>query len=341
VGYADTKTKRLFRLIHLLKLRPRTTAELAQILGVEQRTVQRYLKDLDELAEELNLRLEPEGNGYVLRGRSSSLNPYDLLFDFVAHRFFFHQAPSRHRYFVERLERLVEDLPEHIRHLASLELDFYKSHVHKSDRVVEYVFRAWQERRVLEVDYRDAKGQTKRRSLEIWFVEINRWNLGMYALARIRDKGYAFPSLFKLARMSNPRLLEDQYEIPRDFNPRSYLESAWGIAIRTPGVQQVQVRLRFDPSVAWRLEEEDLPKPQESFYREDGSLEVVYLVNTDAQGFPFEILGWVLSWGSLVEVLEPESLRKRWAEEVLRLAGRLGQGTGDPPSPGSAPAPSG
>ena len=319
MGHADTKAKRLFQLVQLLKNRPWTTAELAQRLGVDQRSVQRYLKDLEELVGDLDLRLERECGGYILLGKGPSITPYDLLFDFVTHRFFFHQAPSRHRYFLERLERLLDNLPHPIRDLAYREVEHYKRHVQKEDRVLEFVFRAWQERRVLEVDYRDAKGQVKRRRLEIWFVEINRWNLGIYTLARLRDQGYAFPSLFKLTRMQNPRLLEEEYEIPATFNPRDYLENAWGVSIRTPGTQQVDVRLRFDPSVAKRLEEDDLPRPLRKALLEDGSLEVIYRVNTDKRGFPFEMLGWVLSWGSLVEVLEPESLRRRWKEEALRL----------------------
>lgn len=341
MGYADSKARRLFRMVHLLKQRSWTTAELARRLEVDQRSVQRYLQDLEDLAPELGYELVSEGNRYSLRGREPTLTPFDLLFFYVTQRFFLHQAPSRHRTFYRRLEELLEHFPSHIRQIAALELERYRARVQKGDRVLEHVFQAWQERRVLEVVYEDFQGRQKRRQLEIWFVEVNRWNLSLYALARIRGSNHTFPSLYKLTRMRDTRVLPDTYEIPPDFDPKSYLGGAWGTSLHTPGTQQVRVRLRFTPGVTRRLKEGDLPEPLEWTPCEGGGLEVVYLVNTDAQGFPFEILGWVLSWGSLVEVLEPESLRKRWAEEVLRLAGRLGQGTGDPPSPGSAQAPSG
>ncbi|RIH82821.1 WYL domain protein [Meiothermus luteus] len=326
MGHADGKSRRLLRMIHLLRQRPWKTAELARALGVEQRSVQRYLLDLEALAGEMDLELVQEGNAYYLRGKESILTPFDFLFFYVTQRFYFHQAPSRHHIFFKQLEGLLEKFPSHIRRIAASELERYRDRVKIPDRVLEHVFHAWQERRVLEVDYEDLQGRTRRRSLEVWFVEVNRWNLSLYALARIREgsRKYAYPSLFKLTRMRNTRVLDETYEIPENFDPHTYLAGAWGASLHTPGTRQVPVRLRFAPQVARRLQEGDLPEPVERRREEDGSVELVYLVNTDQRGFPFEILGWVLSWGSLVEVREPENLRRRWEEEIARLATRLG-----------------
>jgi len=48
-------------------------------------------------------------------------------------------------------------------------------------------------------------------------------------------------------------------------------------------------------------------------------------VNAGLDGYPFELLGWVLSWGSLVEVVAPEDLRVRWLGEIRALAARWGE----------------
>lgn len=86
--------------------------------------------------------------------------------------------------------------------------------------------------------------------------------------------------------------------------------------------RKTRVVLRFAQEIAWRLKEGDLPEPIASRVLEDGRLELEYEVNTDLQGYPFELLGWVLSWGDLVEVIAPEHLRERWLEEIRKLARR-------------------
>jgi len=63
--------------------------------------------------------------------------------------------------------------------------------------------------------------------------------------------------------------------------------------------------LRFAPEVIPRLREGDLPEAVEWHPLEDGRAEAVYEVNAGLDGYPFELLGWVLSWGSLVEVVAP------------------------------------
>ena len=52
--------------------------------------------------------------------------------------------------------------------------------------------------------------------------------------------------------MRNTRLLGDTYTIPQNFDPRDYLETAWGV-IGTSGGESVAVKLRFAPEAAHRL----------------------------------------------------------------------------------------
>ncbi|KGQ21317.1 helix-turn-helix transcriptional regulator [Thermus filiformis] len=309
------KSTRLTELRELLEAKPYTTAELAKRFGVSQRTVERDLKDL----EDMGCGVRMEGNAYYIP-HPSGVDPYGLLLRYAAFRFFFHQAPTRHDYFLKEMRRLLHDLPQHIRRLAVEELDAYRDQVHGQDRVLEYVLRAWQDRRVLRVKYRDAKGKTSWRELEIWFLEVNRWNLAFYALARIHGSRQPGPSVYKLVRMSEPSLLEETYEIPEDFHPGNLLRGAWGVTL---GHRRARVVLRFSKEVAWRLKEEDLPPPVSREDLPDGGLEVVYEVNTDLQGYPFELLGWVLSWGRHVEVVSPQDLRARWLEEIQAMAQAL------------------
>lgn len=317
MGRNVAKASRLYQLRERLKTGRYSTKDLAKLLGVSQRSIQRDLFDLRQAGEEI--LTDEQGRYYIPSHAPLGSQPYELLLRYATFRFFYHQAPTRHRYFLDQLRKLVKELPDHIRHMVSYDLDAYEMGAHRPDRVLEMVLRAWQERRVLRVGYRDTKGRKSQRDLEIWFLEINRWNLAFYALARLHGSQQPGPSLYKLARMFDPQLLEDTYEIPPSFNPHELLKGAWGITLAN---RKTRVVLRFDPKVAWRLGEGDLPEPLASRKLQDDRLEVEYEVNTDLQGYPFELLGWVLSWGSLVEVVAPEDLRARWQEEIRAMAER-------------------
>lgn len=311
--HSHRKSRRLLEIADLLALRPLSTAELAARLGISQRTAQR---DIDELRSR-RTELREDGQGRYFIAREVASNPYSLLLRYVTFRFFYHQAPTHHQYFMDELHRLVRELPEHIRHLVALDLEAYRRRNLPSDRTLEMVLRAWGERRVLQVDYQSLQGQQTRRELEIWFLELNRWNLALYVLARVPGSSYPGPQMYKLARMSNPRILEKTYTIPQDFNPNKFFSGAWGVTLAH---RKARVVLRFAPAVLPRLREGDLPGPIEWRVLEDGRAEAVYEVNTDPDGYPFELLGWVLSWGSLVEVVAPADLRARWLREIRTLA---------------------
>ena len=61
----------------------------------------------------------------------------------------------------------------------------------------------------------------------------------------------------------------------------------------------------------------------------DESMLAELWVGADAEGFPFEFLPWMLSWGSRVEVLEPENLRVARLEEIRCMEEEAGQPISD------------
>ena len=189
------------------------------------------------------------------------------------------------------------------------------------DRALELAAQAWFEGRVLAFEYLSPSGSGKWRAkaLEIYMIEINRANLAPYAIGFERSFHKRILT-WKLSRMRNTRLLGDTYIIPEDFEPRDYLETAWGV-IGTSGGETVAVKLRFAPEAAHRLREGGYPNMSIERELADGALEVSIQAGTNDEGFPLELLPWVQSWGPRVEVLEPPNLRKRWLGEARRVAG--------------------
>ncbi len=310
-----TRAIRLVELLDLLRIRAWSTRELAEYFGASRRTIERDLEALAELGE-APIRV---GRGhYRLPTKPSALNPVEALAVHAATRLLYHQTPAPNRHYVRALDKLAAMLPEPARSLTQESIRPLRKH--GDDRPLELVAQAWFDRRYLAYEYRAAESpHWHRNELAVYFVEVNRQNLALYAIGYERTYHRSVRT-FKLTRMRNLRLLEEGYTIPATFSPRAFLRNAWGLV---GGEGSVRVRLRFTPEAAPRVLERDFPGLEIEKTLADGSLVAVVEVGVDAQGFPTEILPWVQSWGPRVEVLEPENLRERWQEEALALASKL------------------
>lgn len=108
----------------------------------------------------------------------------------------------------------------------------------------------------------------------------------------------------------------ERFEVPEGFDPESYLTPSFGITIEEP----MRVRLRFTGDGAFYIRERTWGQEQSIEEEEGGSI----VLSFTASGIK-EIAAWILSWGSLAQVLEPEILKTRVREE---LAGAIA-GYGD------------
>ncbi len=314
---AITKARRLSALPELLKRKPRTTAELAEHFAVPRRTIQR---DLETLREEGYGVESPERGLYLIPSSPPNLNAVEALAVHAATRLLYHHAPARNPHYRSALEKLASLLPEPARGVALSSVEALDERP-PDDRALELAAQAWFEERVLAFEYLSPNGSGKWRpkELEIYVIEISRANLAPYAIGFER-RFHNRVQTWKLSRMRQTRLLGDTYTIPQGFDPRDYLETAWGV-IGTSGGETVTVKLRFAPEAAHRLREGGYPNMKIERELPDDALEVSIQAGTDDEGFPLELLSWVQSWGPRVEVLEPLNLRERWLEEARRVAG--------------------
>jgi len=117
---------------------------------------------------------------------------------------------------------------------------------------------------------------------------------------------------FVLARMKNPRILDDTFSIPKSFDIQKHMQSAFGIF---KGKPKDIVTLRFSPWKACWIKGQVWHKNQKEKLLKDGSLELTFPVSSFA-----EIMMVVLSHGSDVEVVKPKALRTLIREEAKRIA---------------------
>lgn len=120
--------------------------------------------------------------------------------------------------------------------------------------------------------------------------------------------------MFKVDRIRIATLLDEPYTIPEDFDVDAYIGDTWGL-LRGEGGASVEVALRFTADTGQRVAEERWHASQQAEAQPDGSV----LFRLQIAVTP-EFVSWVLYYGSQVEVLAPESLRQRVAEEHRRAA---------------------
>ncbi|KAF1084745.1 hypothetical protein SPSYN_02531 [Sporotomaculum syntrophicum] len=104
----------------------------------------------------------------------------------------------------------------------------------------------------------------------------------------------------------------DYYQYPTSFSLRDFMAHSWGV-INDGDV--CRVRLRFDPSVAHRVKNL-IYHPSQAVEAEapDGAV----VISFEVCGIK-ELTTWIIQWGNMVEVLEPDWLR----EDICAFARRV------------------
>jgi proteasome accessory factor B len=120
--------------------------------------------------------------------------------------------------------------------------------------------------------------------------------------------------VFRLPWVQWVELTDDPSEIPPRFDLDRFLGQAWDV---DPGPERQAVCLRFSPGVAPDVADGRWHASQRLEPRADGALDL----HLSLDGLD-EVVGWVLSFGDQVEVLEPDALRERVRQVTERMAQR-------------------
>lgn len=170
------------------------------------------------------------------------------------------------------------------------------------------------------------RGLMRRRSLRIGYRAMEapaptERVVDPYHIANLSGEWYVFAHChtrdqvlqFAIPRIVTAEITEDEFRIPTDFDPQAHLAGVFS-RFASAG-KTVPIRLRFRADVApWVLERTWHPSQSVRRLR-DGRVELSF----KAAGL-FEVMRWVLSWGSAVTVLAPAELRKDVAEEIAKMA---------------------
>ena len=293
------------------------TREIAQLLGVSQRTARRYVI---ELSERGRLPVYRQGRVWKLvEGGHLNLLRIELNLDealalYLAARMLSAYSDKHNPHMVASLLKLAEVLPEaigeHVERAA--EAVSQRQPASKYLDVLKGLIRAWASRRQVQLTYRDPiSGARSKRLFDPFFIEPSfiGYSCYVYGFDHFRQANCSF----KLERLERVEVLDIHFE-PPDFDPYEYLKHAWGIR---GGYEEVEVKVRFSKEAIYRVRESDWPGVIAQEEDPDGRCTLTFRVN-----HVLEIKSWIRGWGPECEVLAPDELRREIAAE-MKAAGAL------------------
>ena len=152
--------------------------------------------------------------------------------------------------------------------------------------------------------YSPAKDEITKRTVEPYHLlnYSGTWHLIAYCNLRhaIRD--------FVIGRMKEIEILDESFTVRRNFNLKKYLSSAFGIF---KGASTQQVVLKFSPRMAKWIRQQLWHKEQRISEEPDGGI----IISFPAASFT-EVKMEVLKYGSDVEVIAPDSLKREILKEI-------------------------
>ena len=293
-------------------------SEIAGLTGMTTRTVYR---DIRALEEELAMPIFQAGKGRYGIEKKYFLPPLHLSLPeavvlFLASRLIARWSDAYDQAVVSAFTKLADLLPQPIaRHVAATMLTVGQAG--PNDQFVRnfaHVAQAWADGRVVEFDYEPGEGERRRARVRPYFLEPDAAGRSVYLIGF--DETVGAMRTYKVERIRSSTLTADRYQIPDDFDPDRWLAHSWGIW-SSDTTATVEVRLRFEPSVAHRVREAVWHRSQQVTELPDGRVELSVTVAGIV-----EIRPWILSWGDGVEVLAPAELREAVARSLRGAVAR-------------------
>jgi predicted DNA-binding transcriptional regulator YafY len=294
-----SKSTRIFELVHLLGgRRSRTVREIADKLDISERTVFRYLADL----QDRHIPIYRDDQGYRLL-ETATLKPLNLTAEEHALLKVALDNPAlrRHPSLDQRLTALELKLDAAIA-LAeesprALQLASIDRSGPQAEEAIEPLRLAIQRRQTVAIRYDSLSGgRHDWRRVDPWqvFQRSEAWYL--VGRCHVHDQ----PRIFRLDRISGIRGSRETFELPADFCLDHFLEGSWKIFT---GDGRYRVHLRFDKSLAPLILNARHHPGEEVRKRRDGSVD--YRVELSSLE---EIARWVVGFGGKCHVVGPEVL---------------------------------
>jgi len=190
--------------------------------------------------------------------------------------------------------------------LFSIGLGPHKNYQRYRD-TIDLIIRAIDRHRTAQIRYFSAsRNTTGRRDVDPYRLWYAAGGLYLIAYCHLRKD----VRMFAVERIRSITLTDRPYQMPLGFNVEDYVQDALMIMRG----RRIEVELLFSKTVATWVKDKLWHASQEMFPMKDGRLRMTLKVADTA-----ELLGWILSFGSEVRVIRPESLQGKLKQEARRI----------------------
>ncbi|MFQ5849302.1 MAG: helix-turn-helix transcriptional regulator [Candidatus Binatia bacterium] len=181
----------------------------------------------------------------------------------------------------------------------------YRQHTKTIDLVTQAIDTA----RTAQIRYYSAsRNATRRREVDpyrLWYAAG-----GLYLIAYCHFRKDV--RMFAVERIRSIILTDHPYQFPLGFDVEAYVQDA----LMVMRGRRIEVELLFSKKAAAWVKDKVWHSSQKIILLKDGRFRMTLQVaDTD------EVVGWVLSFGSQVRVMSPESLRGKVREEARKVLG--------------------
>jgi len=298
------KIDRLIGILSILLQQDKITApELAECFEVSRRTINRDIEDLCKAGIPIITRQGIGGGISIMDGYRMDrtvLTSRDMQAILAGLRSL--DSVSGSHYYGQLMEKLQSGSSDFVSGRDSILIDLSSWYKESLTPKIGMIQTAIEEKRLLTFQYYAPKGESNR-VIESYYLVFkwSSWYIWGFCTER---KDFR---LFKLNRMDQMKILEDRF-VGRDV-PLPNLSSERIFP------KKIIVKALFAPEMKWRLIEEFGP----SCFTEQPDKKLLFTIEyTDKES----LLQWLLTFGSSVQLLEPEFIRnelKIIAEEMVMI----------------------
>jgi len=292
--------------------------EISEFLEVNTRMVRLYKTELEQAGVYIDSKKGRYG-GYELNNQKMIKN-LGLTFDEInalnmAEKYLNKEDSFPYiKEFTLGMQKINHEIPDHMLNTRKVEIKSKgKQNAYKleEDYYLEYIYSAIIKKQKLKVKYYSlSSDETKTRTIHPYVVIFYSGFAYLIAYCETRKKVLNF----KVIRMKKVQFLDKKFEKKKDFNLEKMITPGYGFI----NDEWITVKLKIDFPKSYRIREKIIVENQHIELLDDKS--IIFTADMISKQ---EIIAWILSLGSDVEIIEPISLKDEIRKELKKMINKL------------------